>query len=74
MNGIAPLSFDGADEQVEGMIHEGKAFASVENAIDAASFSDEHKAALWLLAWSLRAGPSQRRDARLMAGAFASDA
>lgn len=73
MIGIAPLSFDGADKQVEGMIHQGKAFARVEDAIDAASFSKDHKAALWLLAWSLRDGPSQLRDARLMVMACAAN-
>ena len=33
-----------------------------------------HKAALWLLAWSLREPANQRRDARLMTEAFAADA
>lgn len=66
----APLSFDGANEQVEGMIQQGERFARVEDAIDAAPFSEGHKAALWLLAWSLRDPSSQRRDARLIAGAF----
>jgi hypothetical protein len=42
--------------------------------IDAAQFSQLHKAALWLLAWSLRDPAIQRRDARLMAEAFAADA
>ena len=70
MIGTAPLSFDRANEQVEGMIRQGEQFARVEDAINAASFSEEHKAALWLLAWSLRDPPSQRQDARLIAGAF----
>jgi hypothetical protein len=70
----APLSFDRATEQVEGMIHRGWAFARVEDAIDAARLSQLHKAALWLLAWSLRDPEVQRRDARLMARAFAVDA
>ena len=46
--------FDRDTEQVEGMIHRGEAFAHVEDAIDAARLSQHHKAALWLLAWSLR--------------------
>ena len=70
----APLSFDRATEQVEGMIHGGDAFARVEDAIDTARLSQLHKAALWLLAWSLRDPEAQRRDARLMARAFAADA
>ena len=71
MISTAPLSFDRATEQVEGMIHRGDAFARVEDAIDAARLSQHHKAALWLLAWSLRDPAVQRRDARLMAQAFA---
>jgi hypothetical protein len=50
----APLSFDHASEQVEGMVQQGTAFARVEDAIDATPFSRSHKGALWLLAWSLR--------------------
>jgi hypothetical protein len=69
----APLSFDRASEQVEDLIQEGMTFARVEDAIDAAQFSQGHKSALWLLAWSLRDSSLQRSDARLMAGAFASD-
>ena len=71
MINTAPLSFDRASEEVEGMIDEGTSFARVEDAIDAAQFSQLHKAALWLLAWSLRDPAIQRRDARLMADAFA---
>ena len=73
MISAAPLSLEQATEQVEGMIHRGEAFARVEDAIDAARFSQHHKAALWLLAWSLRDPALQRRDARLMAAAFAAD-
>jgi hypothetical protein len=73
MISTAPLSFDRANKEVEGMIHQGTAFARVEVMIDAAQFSHHHKAALWLLAWSLRDPAIQRRDARLMAEAFAAD-
>jgi len=73
MIGTAPLSFDRANEDVEGMIYRGTSFARVEDAIDAAHFSQLHKAALWLLAWSLRDPALQLRDARLMAEAFAGD-
>jgi hypothetical protein len=69
----APLSFDRANEQVEGMMQQNAAFARVEDAIDAAGLSSHHKAALWLLAWSLRDPVLQRRDARLMAATFAAD-
>jgi hypothetical protein len=73
MIGTAPLSFDRANEEVEGMIDRGTSFARVEDAIDAAEFSQLHKAALWLLAWSLRDPAIQRHDARLMAEVFAAD-
>jgi hypothetical protein len=43
----------------------GTTFARVEDAIDAAEFSRDHKAALWLLAWSLRDRENELRDARL---------
>ena len=73
MIGTAPLSFDRANDEVEGMIDRGTSFARVEDAIDAAQFSQLHKAALWLLAWSLRDPAIQRRDAQLMVEAFAAD-
>ena len=73
MISTAPLSFDRANEQVEGMIRQGTSFARVEDAIDAAQLSQLHKAALWLLAWSLREPAIQRHDARLMAKVFAAD-
>jgi hypothetical protein len=68
----APLSIDRASDQVEDLIHQGTDFARVEDAIDAAGFSRNHKAALWLLAWSLQDSSLQRSDARLMARTFAS--
>ena len=74
MISTAPLSSDQATEQVESMIHRGWAFARVEDTIDAARLSQLHKAALWLLAWSLRDPEVQHRDVRLMARAFAADA
>ena len=73
MRRTAPLSLDRAAEQVEGMMQHPTAFARVEDAIDAARLSSHHKAALWLLAWSLRDPALQRREARLMAAAFAAD-
>jgi hypothetical protein len=74
MISAAPLSLEEATEQLEDMIDRGEACARVEDAIDAARFSQHHKAALWLLAWSLRDPAVQRPDARLMARAFAADA
>jgi hypothetical protein len=65
MTGSAPLGFDQSQEQVEAMMEQGTAFADVEDVIDASELSAVHKAALWLLAWSLRDVEHQRRDARL---------
>ena len=65
MTGIAPLSFDRNQEQVEAMMEQGTEFSDVEDVIDASDLSTVHKAALWLLAWSLRDVDQQRHDARL---------
>ncbi len=65
MKKIAPISFDGGSEQVEDMMEQGMPFACVEDLIDGARLSRDHKAALWLLAWSLRDPSLQRQDARL---------
>lgn len=73
MTSTAPISFDRGRDQVEGMMEQGTAFARVEDAIDAARLSDCHKAALWLLAWSLRDPSRQRQDARLMLAGAAGD-
>ena len=63
MRMTAPLSFDRGVGQVMDMMKRGTAFARVEEAIDAARLPDEHKAALWLLAWSHRDPAHQRQDA-----------
>jgi hypothetical protein len=69
-----PLVFDRAPQQVERMIDQGRPFARVEDAIEAAPFADRYKASLWLLAWSLRDPAIQRQDALLFAGAFSATA
>jgi hypothetical protein len=61
----APLSVDLSQQQVEAMMEHGRAFSDVEDVIDASELSTVHKAALWLLAWSLRDVEHQREDARL---------
>lgn len=61
----APISFDRGTDQVEDMMGQGVPFEYVEEAIDTAQLSQVHKAALWLLAWSLRDPAVQRLDARL---------
>lgn len=69
MKARAPLTPDQSQEQVEAMMKRGTAFAHVEDAIDAAQLSTDHKAALWLLAWSLRSRAKQRQEARFLLAA-----
>ena len=55
---------------VEDMMDASKPFRSVEDFIDGAGALDgNQKAALWLLAWSMRSNLVQRREAREMLGA-----
>ena len=65
MDMTAPLSFDRGSEQVEDMMGQGMPFECVEDLVDGARLSGDHKAALWVLAWSLRDPVFQRRDARV---------
>ncbi len=65
MTWSAPISFDQSQEQVEAMMERGTAFSDVEDVINASELATVHKAALWLLAWSLRDLEHQRHDARL---------
>ena len=69
MSVCAPLSFDQNQDRVEGMMERGMAFSRVEDAIDTAQLSTRQKAALWLLAWSLRDNTQQRHDARVIVAA-----
>jgi len=64
---------DPGQEQVEAMMHQGVSFSAVEDAIDAAQLPGRHKAALWLLAWSLRDQAQQCLDARLLLAEVRSD-
>ena len=66
MSVSAPLTFGQSQQQVEDMMEQGMAFCRVEDAIDIAQLSTRQKAALWLLAWSLRDNVQQCRDARIM--------
>jgi hypothetical protein len=65
MTRSAPVSFDQSQQQIEAMMEQGTTFSDVEDVIDASELSTVHKAALWLLAWSLRDVEHQRHDARL---------
>jgi hypothetical protein len=73
MTWSAPLSFDRSQEQVEAMMEQGTTFSDVEDVIDASELSTVHKAAVWLLAWSLRDVEEQRQDARLTLAAVGAD-
>ena len=55
MSPIGTSVFDLHREQVEGMLSEGECFGHVEDAIDGAGLSPEHRDALWLFAWAWRA-------------------
>lgn len=68
MKKSAPLSLDRGGKQVEAMIKEGMPFSCVEDLIEETPLPRDHKAALWLLAWSLRDPAHQRHDARLTLG------
>jgi hypothetical protein len=59
------LTLDRGQAQVEAMMQRRVSFSAVEDAIDTAQLPSQHKAALWLLAWSLRDTRQQLQDARL---------
>jgi hypothetical protein len=59
----APASFDGLRAEVETLMEVGEPLAAAERLIDASDLSEEHRAALWLLAWSL-ADPPEPLDPR----------
>jgi len=65
MTRSAQLTLDQSQRRVEAMMDQGRTFSDVEDVIDASALSTAHKAALWLLAWSLRDIEHQRQDARL---------
>jgi hypothetical protein len=59
-------------DEVTELMDKGYAFGHVEEAIDrAADLTEDAKAALWLLAFSLRAPSDQVRDARAHVAALA---
>ena len=71
MRASAPGIFDRSQAQVEAMMELGTAFSDVEDVIEDAELTTEHKAALWLLAWSMRDNGHQRLDARRLLAAIA---
>jgi hypothetical protein len=64
MQGIAPQASLGLySSQVERMMDDGVPFEDVEQAIHTTVLTDDEKAALWLLAWSLEIPTVQRERA-----------
>lgn len=47
---------------VDKMIENGTPFHEIEDYIEATTLPDEHKSALWLLAWGAIRSPWQRRE------------
>jgi hypothetical protein len=58
------MDFDACQDQVEGMMSVGESFGSVEATIESAKIPEDERAALWLLAWSMRNGVAHAQDAR----------
>jgi hypothetical protein len=56
----SPPTFDLLREHVEALMETGEPFTDVERTIDATALPEDHKAALWLLAWSLDGGGESR--------------
>jgi hypothetical protein len=57
---------------IEGMMDASDPFGEVETFInEAVALDQDEKAALWLLAWSLRDAWTQRREAQVMLSALA---
>jgi hypothetical protein len=60
------MGFEACQDKVEAMMRVGESFRSVEAAIEGANIAADEKAALWLLAWSMRNDITQAQDARAM--------
>ncbi len=64
MSRTHPMGFDACQDEVEGMMRVGESFGSVEATIEDAKITEDERAALWLLAWSMRNGITHPQDAR----------
>jgi hypothetical protein len=69
MTATAAPFYDRAAQRIEHLMVQGTPFAQVEEAIDTAAAPQDQRAALWLLAWSLRARSPQPREAHRRRGA-----
>jgi hypothetical protein len=68
----AGLSLGDHRDVVQSMMAAGAPFGDVETFVnEAAALDQDEKAALWLLAWSLREGWVQRQEAHAMLSALA---
>jgi hypothetical protein len=63
-----PMGFDAYQDEVEGMMRFGESFGRVEATIDSARITEDERAALWLLAWSIRNHPADPQDRTTLAG------
>lgn len=61
-------SFAAAQDEVESMITARETLRSVEEMINGASITEDEKAGLWLLAWSMRDRSRLRHDAGAIPG------
>jgi hypothetical protein len=68
----APPTLGYHRDVVDGMMDAGEPFGEVESFInEAATLDEDERAALWLLAWSLRGAWVQRREALAILSALA---
>jgi hypothetical protein len=58
------MDFDACQDEVKGMMSAGESFGSVEATIESAKITEDERAALWLLAWSMRNPITHAQDAR----------
>ena len=58
------LALTGYRDDVTDRMEAGQPFDEVENVIELADVTEDHKAALWLLAFAMRDKREQQRDAR----------
>ena len=66
MSRIYPMGFDACQDEVEGRMRVGGSLGGVEATIQRAEITDDERAALWLLAWSMQDGIARAQDARAM--------
>jgi hypothetical protein len=63
MSRIYPMGFDACQDEVEGRMRVGGSLGGVEATIQRAEITDDERAALWLLAWSMQTEDSASSEA-----------